>query len=402
MFLWLLLPVPAESLSAVAKGPQIRSKSWVLIDMRSGDVLDAVRPHRQLAMASTTKLMTAWVAIHRLPFRRMVRAVDYHGDPSESLMGLEAGERISVRDLLYGLILVSGNDAAQTLAVASSGSVRRFVAEMNRTARRMGLDDTHYENPVGLDAPGHYTSVADLATLARRLMRIPRFRKIARSRDATLTSLTPQRQIESTNTFLKDHEWARGIKTGHTLSSGYSLVSAGRRHYTDLIGATIGAPTMAARDRGSVRLLEYGFGLYSRRVPIRIARPVVRVPVRYGGDQTLGLVSRRQVRLGVRKDQSLGVRVVAPAEVEGPISRGQRLGRARVLLDGKPIATVVLRAARGVKAPTWMDRLRASPWLVPGLLGLAVCVIMAGTVFARRRRAARTRQRLRRAVKKRR
>lgn len=401
---WSMFAGPSQAAPTVGAGPRIQARSWVLIDFRSGESLAASRPHARLPMASTTKLMTAWLTLHRLPANRLVRAVDYHGDPSESLMGLKPGERVSVRDLLYGLILLSGNDAAETLAVAVSGTVPRFVARMNRAARRMGLRDTHYENPVGLDSRRHYTSASDLAVLGRRLMQIPRFRRIAGAREARLGSLSPPRKIETTDTFLKDYSWARGIKTGHTLKSGYSLVSDGRKHATELIGAAIGAPTLAARDLGSAKLLKWGFGLYRKNLPIRPGRTVIRVPIRYAGDRKLGLVSNRRVRLGVRDDQKLRVRVDAPDEVEGPIRRGEMIGRARVLLDGEPVAKVILRAERGVEAPTWFDKLKSGPMLVVAALAaaaLAIFVILALTTLVRRRRAARTRQRLRRAVRKR-
>lgn len=392
----------APARAATTKAPTIDAKAWSLIDFRSGESLASHRPHARLPMASTTKLMTAWLALHRLPPDRMVRAVDYRGDPAESLMGLKPGERVSVRDLLYGLMLVSGNDAAETLAVATSGSVRSFVAEMNRTARRMGLTDTHYANPIGLDARRHFTSPADLATLSRRLMELPRFRRIARSREARLGSLSPPRTIETTDSFLVENPWATGIKTGHTLKSGYSLASAGRRHATELIGAAIGAPTITARNTGSARLLEWGFSLYRKRVPLRPGRTVIRVPVRYGGEQTLALVSRRKVRLGVRADQKLRVAVKAPDEVEGPIRRGQRLGTVRVTLDGDPIATVPLMAGSRVEAPSWLDRVRAGPVLPVALLLILFCAILAVTAYARRRRAAKARRRLQRAVRRRR
>lgn len=396
-----LLP-GGQASAATAEAPRIDAKAWTLIDFRSGESLASHRPHARLPMASTTKLMTAWLALRRLPPDRTVKAVDYRGDPSESLMGLKPGERVSVRDLLYGLMLLSGNDAAETLAVATSGSVRRFVAEMNGAARRMGLTNTHYANPIGLDARRHYTSPADLASLSRRLMQLPRFRRIARARVARLESLSPPRTIETTDSFLVENPWATGIKTGHTLKSGYSLASAGRRHATELIGAAIGAPTVTSRNLGSVRLLDWGFSLYRKRVPVRPGRAVARVPVRYAGDQTLALVSRRKVRLGVRADQNLRVVVKAPEQVEGPIRRGQRLGTVRITLDGAPIATVPLMARNRIEAPTWLDRLRAGPVLPVALLLILFCAILAVTAYARRRRAAKARRRLQRAVRRRR
>lgn len=391
-----LAAVPATR----AAPPKLDAKAWTVIDFRSGETLASHRPHRRLPMASTTKLMTAWLAMRKLPFNRKVRAVEYHGDPAESLMGLEPGQLVSVRDLLYGLMMLSGNDAAQTLAVAASGSVERFVAQMNGAARRMGLEDTHYENPIGLDGRRHYTSAADLATLGRTLMRDPRFRPIAGARVARLRSYSPPRVIETTDSFLTGYAWARGIKTGHTMKAGYVLASDGRRRATELVGAVIGAPTESARNAESARLLEYGFSLYDKEVPIRPGRPVTRVPVRYE-DGELGLVSRRRVRIGVREDQDLELRVAAPERVEGPIRKGEPLGRATVTLDGERIATVPLLAAHAIAAPTVLDRLVAEPALPIVLLLALLSAILAVVVFVRRRHATRTRRRLQRAIRNR-
>ncbi len=162
-----------------------------MIDARSGDVLTSHAGNRELPIASTTKLMTAYVAMQEMPLDKIVRARPYDAEYGESLMGLRAGERISVRDLLYGLILRSGNDAAHTLAIAAAGSEARFVAEMNRYAAALGLSHTHYANPVGLDQKGNYSSAFDLMTLTRRLLRIPAFAKIADSRSAVLRSVHP-------------------------------------------------------------------------------------------------------------------------------------------------------------------------------------------------------------------
>lgn len=135
------------------------------------------------------------MVLHELRLNRIVRAAPYHASYGESLLGLAPGQRISVRDLLYGMVLVSGNDAAYALALAAGGSERHFVRQMNRQAVALGLTDTHYANPIGLDQPGNYSSARDLTTLARRLLRLPAFARIADSRSATLRSLRPPRRI---------------------------------------------------------------------------------------------------------------------------------------------------------------------------------------------------------------
>ena len=391
----------ANAATAPDRGPDLDAKAWIVIDARTGGPLAGQAVNRHLAMASTTKMMTAYLAAQRLPFRKKVKVDGYEGDPAESLMGLEAGQVVSVRDLLYGLMMLSGNDAAVALAKAVSGTEKRFVALMNRTAKRLGLDDTSYENPVGLDGPQHYTSAADLATLGRVLMEMPRLRRISGARVAKLTSYRPPVTIETTDSFLLENAWAKGIKTGHTLSSGYTLASGGRRKATELIGAVIGAPTEAARNAETVKLLDWGFSLYDKRVPIRVGRPVALVPVRYE-DQDLAVGSKRRVRIGVREGETLTVVTDLPGEVEGPILAGQRMGTATVRLNGEPYASVPLFASRTIEEPSLLDRAFGNPLWIIALLALVGFAIIAIVLLVRRRRERNARKRLQRVLRTRR
>ena len=392
---------PANAADTPPRGPKLDAKAWIVIDARTGDPLAGHAVNRHLAMASTTKMMTAYIAATRLPFREKVRAGDYNGDPAESLMGLEAGQVVSVRDLLYGLMMLSGNDAAVTLAKAVSGSEKDFVKLMNRTARELGLDDTSYENPVGLDGPKHYTSAADLAALGRVIMDMPRLRKISGARVAKLTSYRPPLTIETTDSFLTENPWARGIKTGHTLSSGYTLASDGRKKATELIGAVIGAPTEAARNAETVRLLNWGFSLYEKKVPIRVGDPVELLAVRYE-DQDLPVNAKRRVRIGVREGENLSVVTDLPDEVEGPILAGTKLGTATVRLNGQPFAKVPLFAGRSVEEPSVFDRLLGNPLWIAGLLAVLLFAILSVVLLVRKRRERYARKKLQRVLRTRR
>lgn len=369
-----------------------------MIDARTGEVLTESNADAHLPMASTTKMMTAYLALKNLPLNQKYPAADYKGDPVESLMGLEAGQMVSAKDLLYGLIMLSGNDAAVTLAEAVSGSEEAFVGLMNRTALRLGLDDTSYENPIGLDGKTNYTSADDLARLGQILMEMPRFRPIASSRTATLHSYSPPLEITTLNSFLNNNEWAKGIKTGHTMKAGYVLASDGRRRATELIGAVIGAPTEAARDAETVKLLEYGFSLYSKKVPVRPGRPVVEVPVKYQGED-LGLVSNRAVRIGVRKGERLVVTPKAPGEIEGPVSKGELMGSATVTVDGDPIATVKLLAANSVDEATIVEKVKGNIFLALIVLLVLLSAILGTVVVLRQRHSSRMRKRLRRVTR---
>ena len=379
---------PAAQAGRAQQGPRLEAKAWALIDARSGETIASHGAARHLLIASTTKLMTAWVALRELPLDKIVRAAPYDAEIEESVMGLRDGQRISVRDLLHGLIMLSGNDAAHALAVAAAGSEARFVRQMNRRAAALGLADTHYANPIGLDAPGNYSSAADLTTLTRRLLDDPVFARIADARSAVLRSVRPRRRIENLNQLLYMAPWATGVKTGHTWAAGYVLVGSGERKGVELISAVIGAPTDEARFGGSLALLEYGFGQYRQRRPIRAGDDLANPAIRYSGGQ-LPLRATRSVTIGLRRGQSLDVRVRAPEEVEGPIRRGAPLGAATVLVDGRPAATVPLRAGRTISEASTFDRVRS--FLGNNLVSIAVLafVILIGGVLLYRRMSRR-------------
>ncbi len=352
------LAAPGGGGSPAPAGPAVQAKAWALIDARTGKVLDSHAAAENLPIASTTKLMTAYVALKELPLTKIVRAAPYHPIYGESLLNLRAGQRVSVRDLLYGLILRSGNDAAYDLARAAAGSEDAFVGQMNRRAAALGLSDTHYANPIGLDQRGNYSSARDLATLTRHLLRMPAFARIADSREADLNSLRPPRRITTINELLLDAPWVNGVKTGHTFDAGYVLVGSGRRKGVDLISVVIGAPTEEERYAASLRLLESGFAEYRRRVPVRAGQQLADPSIRYAGGE-LPLRAARSLPAGTYRGQKLSVDVHAPAEVEGPIERGQALGSATVLVDGLPAGTTKLRASRAIPKAGSFDRVRS-------------------------------------------
>jgi len=379
----LLVGTVSTPAGALARGPELDARAWALIDARTGDVLASHAAARPLPIASTTKLMTAYVALKELPLDRIVRAAPYQAEYGESLLNLRPGQRIGVRDLLYGLILRSGNDAAYDLALAAAGSERRFVRQMNRYAAALGLADTHYANPIGLDQRGNHSSARDLATLTRRLLAVPAFARIADSRGAVLRSVRPRRRIESINELLFMRPWVTGVKTGHTFGALYVLVGSGRRKGVELISVAIGAPTDEDRYRDNLELLEFGLRQYERRVPIRAGESLAVTAVRYQ-DEELRLRAARRVGVGLRRGQRLALDVRAAREVEGPIRRGAALGRATVLVDGRPAATVTLRAARDVPAASVLDRARSLVDSEKVPIAIALCVILIGAVITRR------------------
>lgn len=385
MAMLMLLPAAAS-----AKEVEPEGKAWLLLDARTGAVLESHAATERLPIASTTKLMTAYVALKELPLDKMVRAAPYHPTYGESLLNLRAGQPISVRDLLYGLILRSGNDAAYDLARAAAGSEARFVRQMNLRAAALGLADTHFANPIGLDQRGNYSTARDLATLTQRLLRIPVFARIAAARAARLRSVHPPRRIVSINELLKLAPWTTGVKTGHTFKAGYVLVGSGRRKGVELISVLIGAPTDEARFEGSLGLLDHGFARYRRRLPVRAGQDLADPSIRYAGGE-LPLRAARTIAAGVRPGQRLGVHVQAPSEVEGPIARGTRLGMVTVTVDGLPAGSTALRAGRAIPTAGVLDRVRSFIDEHAILTAAALFVILIGAALLwrtlRRRRA---------------
>jgi D-alanyl-D-alanine carboxypeptidase (penicillin-binding protein 5/6) len=309
-------------------------------------------------------------------------------NPAEITLGLRGGERIRVRDLLYGLLLPSAGDAAVALADAVSGSVPAFVKQMNRTAKQLGLDDTSYANPIGLDEPGNYSSAHDLATLASILLRNRLFARIVDTQTATLDSGDRPRTVTSRNTLLGQEPWVDGVKTGHTLGAGYVLVGSGTRGSTRLISAVLGTPSEYARDQSTLELLDYGFSLYHPVEEVSQGEEVASPTLDYR-DEHLSLIAERPLSVTVREGQRVDTRVTAPEEISGAVRDGQKLGRVAVTVDGERAAVSPLVAAHAVGAATTLDKVLSTAENPVSLIGLALIVILLVLVLTIRGRGSR-------------
>jgi serine-type D-Ala-D-Ala carboxypeptidase (penicillin-binding protein 5/6) len=386
----LLLGLPGAAFAA-SSPPRLDAKAWILLDPRDDSVLAAKAANKRLPIASATKLMTAYLALHELKPSQVVTTPPYRlSNPAEVTLGLRAGERIRVRDLLYALLLPSAGDAAETLAVAVSGSVQAFVNDMNRTARRLGLADTSYANPIGLDDPDNYSSAHDLVTLASILMRNRLFARIVNAPAATLSSGDHPRTVTSRNTLLGQAPWVNGVKTGHTLDAGYVLVGSGKRGSTTLISAVLGTPSEYTRDQTTLDLLDYGFSLYHPVEEVSQGEEVASPKLDYRSDH-LPLIARAPLTVTVREGQRVATRVSAPGEVSGDVRNGQALGRVTVTVDGKRAAVTPLVAAHAVSAATTLDKAKSvvlNPIVLIALAGIVILVVLLLTMRGRGPRKA--------------
>jgi D-alanyl-D-alanine carboxypeptidase (penicillin-binding protein 5/6) len=309
------------------------------------------------AMASTTKIMTAVVVLENSSLDDVVTVSRTDMKVGESGMGLRLGEKLSVRQLLEGMLIQSGNDAATALAVHVGGSTSQFVDMMNAKAAQLDLPNTHFLNAHGLDVPGHYTSAEDLTALARYAMRIPEFRRVVGIYKDRVVTPKYTHQLTSTNLMLKQYAGANGIKTGWTDEAGYCIVVSAKRGEVELVGTVLGAASEEGRFGQATRLLDWGFAHYR-------SSQVATAGVRTGNVRVSDYVERT-VPTETSESTSVAVfdlagpvrsRIDLKPEVSAPVAKGQRLGTMTIYQGERLLAQVPLNAAADVPAPTFWQR----------------------------------------------
>ncbi len=374
----LLVTSPGVLAQAPAGAPRLQgTKAAIVMEATTGDVLFARNADQRRQIASTTKLMTVLVALERDDLDDIFSAADYDPAPAESQIGLRPGERMSVRDLLRATLLPSANDAAATLAVGTMGSTPAFVSEMNRRASALGLDDTSFANPIGLDDPDNYSTAHDLARLTVRLRRYEFFRRTVDLRNATLRSGSIDRPIVNRNDLVRNVRSVDGVKTGFTRRAGNVLVGSASRDGVTVISVVLGAPTERARNADSLALLRYGLDSYNARTVLPQGRVLGRIDLQYRSGESVDVIAggtvKRVLRAGTRTRTTV---TGLPTQVDGPLPRGTRVGTATVrsgeaVLARVPVVTVrpVAEAGLGTRLE---DMLRRSQTIV-ALVLLLVC-----------------------------
>ena len=384
----LALIAPAVALARDCP-PAVKAKNAIVLEVSTGVVACERRADERKPVGSAVKLMTALLTLERADLSDRFRATDYRPAAAESQIGLRPGERMSVRDLMRGLLAESGNDAAMALAVGVAGSERAFVRQMNRRARRLGLTNTRYRNPIGLDEQGAYSSARDLVTLATLLRTQPFFRRTVNQETVHLTTGDHPRTFANRNDLVRKTKWINGVKTGHTLNAGYVLVGSGRSNGIQVVSAVLGTPSESARDADSLALLTFGRRAFQRITAAPEGRSVgISVPIRYRRGAELGLVIGPNGQRTVVPDGERGRVTVKPtswpSEVEGPIAAGTVLGEADVLYDERKIATVPLVAGWDVAKADLAQRTKS--WFTRPLAVVLAFAVLGGTVLLARRR----------------
>jgi D-alanyl-D-alanine carboxypeptidase (penicillin-binding protein 5/6) len=393
----LIASLAVPSVAAAQSGPQLRgARSAIVIEASTGQAAYKRDADDRRQIASTTKMMTALVTLGRADLDDVFRASSYRPAPIESQIGLRPGERMAVRDLLRGLLLPSGNDAAMALAVGVSGSRSAFVRSMNAEADQLGLRDTHFANPIGLDAPTNYSTAADLAKLAVVLRGNDFARETMDRRRAILQTGSRERTVVNRNTLVQEYPWVNGVKTGHTNSAGYLLIGSATRNGITVVSVVMGEPSEAARDADSLTLLRHGLSSFKRQTGLQKGAVLARPKLAYR-DEHVDLVASSAVQTVVRRGQRFTVSVQdVPSELRGPIPAGARIGTAVVRLGGRVVGRVPLLTASPVSEASLTDRFKDANGFV--ILPVVVALVVVGSllVMGLRRRAARRRRAVRR------
>jgi len=347
------------------------AKAAIMIDARSGAALYAYNEHVKIQPASLAKLMTFYLvlkALHqgRLTTDTMVtvseKAWRLSMNSTVSRMFLQVGQKVSVNDLLYGLMVSSGNDAAVALAEYLGGSTDAFTEQMNQQARELGLDETHFSNPDGLPVPDMYTTAFDMVKLGRAIVRrFPDAITYTSAKDFTFDKI----HQPNFNALLFYDARVNGLKTGHVEEAGYHLVASAHADGMELISAVLGTPSATARRVETEKLVDWAFRTFSSVQPDWHKALPGEVRVYEGAADTVAVAPAEIPSVTVEHGQEGKVTLsgsFSPKYPVAPIAKGQQLGTLVLMVDGKPQSTIPMLAAapvgRGGLVKRWIDRLR--------------------------------------------
>lgn len=328
-------------LSGRASALGVSAGSAIVMDAHSETVLWKKNPGNKSLIASTTKIMTALVVLENAELTDLVTVSAQAVGVEGSSMYLVPGEQLRVEDLLYGLMLQSGNDAAEALAYHVSGSIEDFAALMNQKADLLGLHHTRFANPHGLDSEDNYSNAYDMARLAAYALENEDFRRIVSSKSYTCGN----RRMTNHNKLLWDYEGAVGVKTGYTKKAGRILVGAAERNGRRLITVTISAPDDWKDHKA---MLELGFSKYSQREVLAAGTPVAELAIMNGLQDSVSLVPKESICCYMLEDETVEYRISIPPFVYAPLDEGARLGSIKVFVSDLEVGETELLAERMV------------------------------------------------------
>ena len=362
---------PADEIPGeVPEPPETGAVSWAIMDENSGEFLVGQEPDEQLPIGSVTKIMAALVVMQE--GTSLDEEVPISGEAESyvggvfSNVGLIAEERVTVRDLLVASLVASGTEAVYALAEhVGDGSVEQFVGMMNEEASRLGLENTNFDTPAGLDTEDNYSSARDLAILSREVLQEPLLAEIVDTPEATISTQGRQIEITNTNQLLNTYPPATGIKTGTTPEAGANLAASAESNDESFITIVIGAEDSDQRFLAAESLLEYAFERYERRPLVNQDEVYGEAPLPYRPNEAVQLAATGEVAGLVDADSDVERRVTILEELPPSASAGDELGEVELLVNGRRIGESPLVAQEGYEEASLWQKTRST---VGGLL----------------------------------
>lgn len=379
--------VPPVEQSAVAK-PEVGAASAVLMDLDTGHVLYAKNPHARLPNASTTKIMTATLLIEHCKMTDKIKASKNASETPYTSLHLKPGEKITVKDLVTGMLIRSANDAAVAAAEHIAGNTTKFAVMMNRQAKRIGCTDTHFVTPNGLYDPEHYSSAYDLCLMAKYALRYPVFNDAVCTRKYFLHSRTMNKDdlcVFAHSRFLRDYPGADGVKSGYTKQSGKCYVGSATRDGWRLVSAVLASPDA---NHDTALLMDYGFASYQPVSLLKAGEKCADVDVRGGWHGTIPAVAAQALRVPVAKTGGTITTRLDLNKLEAPILKGAKLGRLNALVDGKQVAAMDLLAGEDMGVS-----LARRAWTLMKGCGIIVACLIGGRYVGKASKGTRRRRR---------
>lgn len=352
--------------SNVSELPKTNSRRYIVYDRISKSMIIGKNEDIKSAMASTTKIMTTIVILEKADLNEKVTVSAKAGGTGGSRLGLKRGDKASVRDLLYGLMLRSGNDAAVALAEHVGGSVKGFAELMNEKASELGLTNTHFVTPHGLDDANHYTTALELAKLTDYAMDNETFAKIVGTKSTTIYINNQSRQINNTNELLGVLNGVVGVKTGFTNNAGRCLVTETKRNNMDIITIVLGADTKKDRTKDSVNLIEYTFSkykMYNLKEQIikefnkwkNINEKRILIIKGKTSNPKLALGAIEKATIPICDNDKIEYSINALTEVEAPVKQWNVMGTLTVKINGEILENIDIVNVNEVQKRDWKD-----------------------------------------------
>ncbi|GAC1301430.1 MAG: D-alanyl-D-alanine carboxypeptidase family protein [Steroidobacteraceae bacterium] len=351
----------APAYMTLPTAPQVDARSYILIDYRTDKTLAAKEALTRVEPASLTKLMTAYIVFQELAAGKLKPdeqvTVSEHAWRSEgSRTFIELGKPVSVLDLIMGMIVQSGNDATIALAERIAGTEATFAQVMNANAKRLGMVGSHFENSSGLPSPQHYTTARDLSLLANAMIReYPQYYKWFSVREFEHNGIKQQNR----NGLLEKDPTVDGLKTGHTDSAGFCLVTSALRDGMRLVSVVMGSTSMKAREEASKSLLNYGFTFFDTKLVAAGGAVLATARIFKGQSPTVDLGVKDDLYITLPRGEAAGLTTAAEVQPRliAPLSQDSNVGSLRVFSRGETLATVPLRPLKSVAAGGWWRRL---------------------------------------------